>query len=615
MVVFDPRNTSALAQNSANALIDAAASPASLVAFQTGNVSSLTTSGLADVETGRAAATRDHFEIGSQTKMMTATIILQMVSEGSLDLDDSVADLLGADVIEGIAGAGNATLRQLLQMTSGIANYTDVTTPDGQSALIAALLADPEKTFGSDEALDLVRGLDADSEVGSYHYSNTNYLLLGQIIESISGGSFAQALQERIFDRAGMNHSRYEGLADVTNGLHGYADLDGDQIDTTAAKWDKGAEGGVVSTMADMMQFMSALFQDGKLLPAAMLTEMLQGMTTVEEGPVKVGFGLGLSIVDIQGEGRFVGFDGGTFGFSSSTYMSLETGNVVTAAINKADTGVSIDNGVLTLLTNLNHNALFADIDAFNPAKDHLLVKSVSAAQVQIHDTTQFVATAAGATMTVPMELRETTARNVSFADSSVLVVGDNRRGTAGDDLGNAIDILEQFSKAARHDNHLLGLDGDDALKGGYGADRLEGGRGDDHINGRGGNDRLLGGRGLDVLAGGAGNDVFVFRSAEDAGPSAAGAERIVDFTRGHDRIHMTSMDANNLQDGDQAFHFKGGAGFSGQAGELRFALVDEKGLRHDHTSVSADINGDSIADFYLELTGLHHLKAADFLL
>ncbi|ODT80451.1 MAG: hypothetical protein ABS76_16055 [Pelagibacterium sp. SCN 64-44] len=150
---------------------------------------------------------------------------------------------------------------------------------------------------------------------------------------------------------------------------------------------------------------------------------------------------------------------------------------------------------------------------------------------------------------------------------------------------------------------------------GGSGNDIITGSNGANVLNGGNGNDRIEGLGGKDILTGGAGSDVFIFRSVAH---SQVGANRdvITDFTKGADRIDLSGIDANTALAGDQAFSFSAtaGAGFTGVAGQLRF-LFEDAGSAAPKTVIVGDINGDKIADFSIELTGLIKLTAADFIL
>jgi serralysin len=140
-------------------------------------------------------------------------------------------------------------------------------------------------------------------------------------------------------------------------------------------------------------------------------------------------------------------------------------------------------------------------------------------------------------------------------------------------------------------------------MRGGDGNDRLSGGSGDDF---------LVGGLGADVLTGGAGWDRFEFYAVSETGKTAATSDLITDFQQGADKIDLLGIDANVWAGGNQAFAFIGMTdAFNGVDGALKYAFD----TAHNRTVVAGDINGDTVADFQVELQGLVHLKASDFLL
>lgn len=156
--------------------------------------------------------------------------------------------------------------------------------------------------------------------------------------------------------------------------------------------------------------------------------------------------------------------------------------------------------------------------------------------------------------------------------------------------------------------NTLYGLNGNDTLSGGAGNDRLEGGKGEDRLNGGTADDVLVGGMGRDWLTGGAGRDVFVLATRDDSKNS--GMDRILDFTRGEDRIDLSGIDANTRKSGNQDFTFVGTREFSHTASELRYEQRD------GYAVVQGDINGDGIADlvFRVEMAA-YKAVASDFIL
>ena len=138
-------------------------------------------------------ATSDHYRIGSITKTMTATVILQLAQEGKLVLDDPISKYR-PDVPNG----DNISIAQLLDMRSGLAGYTE--NPMFQQAVDD----DPERIWTPDELLALAFSVPPLFPPGTaWQYSNTNYVLLGLVMEDVTGQSVAELFQERLFDPLG----------------------------------------------------------------------------------------------------------------------------------------------------------------------------------------------------------------------------------------------------------------------------------------------------------------------------------------------------------------------------------------------------------------------------
>ncbi len=153
-------------------------------------------------------------------------------------------------------------------------------------------------------------------------------------------------------------------------------------------------------------------------------------------------------------------------------------------------------------------------------------------------------------------------------------------------------------------------------LTGGSDIDKIFGFAGNDVLSGLGGNDILTGGLGRDIMSGGTGADDFDFNSVAEIGKSAT-RDRITDFQHLIDDIDLRDIDANGSAAGNAAFKFLAakGAAFTGVKGQLHWLQVNTTGTAGDKTIIEGDINGDRIADFQIELTGLKALTAADFIL
>jgi len=141
--------------------------------------------------------------------------------------------------------------------------------------------------------------------------------------------------------------------------------------------------------------------------------------------------------------------------------------------------------------------------------------------------------------------------------------------------------------------DRLTGGTGNDTLYGGDGADDLNGGQGNDILDGGDGSDTITGGVGKDELTGGKGADRFDFNLRTES-VRGANSDTIADFQTRIDKIDLSTIDARDDTAGDQAFTWLGAQAFTGVDGQLRYA----KGL------LQGDINGDTIADFVVKVTG-----------
>lgn len=177
----------------------------------------------------------------------------------------------------------------------------------------------------------------------------------------------------------------------------------------------------------------------------------------------------------------------------------------------------------------------------------------------------------------------------------------ENARSGGGDDTltGNRVD------------NTLIANGGADHVKGANGNDVLRGDDGSDSLRGGAGNDTIDGGAGQDILGGEAGADTFKFQTG-DTGDSRASTDVILNFKHNQgDKINLSEIDADSLQDGNQQFSFIGSDTFSGEAGELRFFSNAVRG----RTFVEADLDGDGSADLYITLEGAMNLVRDDFII
>jgi len=223
---------------------------------------------------------RQYF-LASITKLYVAAIVMQLCAERRIDLDTAAAAYLGSPlmaglhVLRGVDSSQRITVRELLSHTSGIADYFEQRRADGSSQFEDALRADFAWTL--DDVLRITRQMSprfAPSTPGHAHYSDTNYQLLGALIEAVTGTCYEQALQQRIIEPLGLDQtypfttatlSRY---ADIAPLLHGRK-----PVAIPRAMASVRADGGVVSTAREGLSFLQAFF-GGALFPKTCLDSM-----------------------------------------------------------------------------------------------------------------------------------------------------------------------------------------------------------------------------------------------------------------------------------------------------------------------------------------------------
>ena len=243
---------------------------------------------------------RTHYEIGSITKQFTAAAILQLKAAGKVDLDSPVATYLPS-----VPHAKDVTIRELLTHTSGLHDYMDGADP----------LVGTPVTF--DQLMARIADKPLDFEPGtSWAYSNTNYIILGRIIEVVSHQRWDAYVKERLFAPAGMSESStIAGESAIADMARGYTVVNGRSIPSRPLDESWGsAAGAIVSTAGDLAKWGDAL-ASGRIISRAdygLLTtsgQLVDGQTT--------GYGFGLILDSFEGLRR-VWHNGNTFGFDAS---------------------------------------------------------------------------------------------------------------------------------------------------------------------------------------------------------------------------------------------------------------------------------------------------------
>lgn len=268
------------------------------------------------------------FRVGSNTKTLTGTVILQLVDEGLIRLDDPVSKYR-ADVPNG----EQITIAMLLSMRSGLFNYTN------DEAMAEAMIADLERVWQPEELLEVsFRNAPLFAPGTEYSYSNTNTVLLALIAEQVTGESYQSLIADRLTEPLGLKHTLVPKVQDA--GLEepfsrGYTFFDeGDGTPLTLAdaqdvtfmnpSWASAAGAGV-STATELADWAEAL-TTGEFLSAELQAERMASITPMPSAPDAVNWGYGLGIAKLHG---LYGHNGQIPGYNSYMGSDPERGLTV----------------------------------------------------------------------------------------------------------------------------------------------------------------------------------------------------------------------------------------------------------------------------------------------
>ena len=190
-----------ISQAALQSLIDAKARellvPGAVVLLRTPQGDFTAASGTTQLNTKNPPRADTHFRIASNTKTMTAAVIMQLAQESKLGLNDPVSKY-----VPGVPNGDNITIAQLLEMRSGLYNYTN------DPIISATIDTDPAKVWTPAELLAIAFAHPPNFPPGAkYEYNNTNYALLGLVVEKVDGKPLAQAMQDRLFGPLGLQHT------------------------------------------------------------------------------------------------------------------------------------------------------------------------------------------------------------------------------------------------------------------------------------------------------------------------------------------------------------------------------------------------------------------------
>jgi CubicO group peptidase (beta-lactamase class C family) len=262
--------------------------------------------GKADVEGDVPMTVDTIIPIGSTAKQLTAAAILQLRDQGKLGVDDQITKWLPDFETRG----NNVTLRHLLAHTSGIAELTGM-----QELRAMKLMRNPNVT--RDDVYKVINRQPFQFPTGTLEiYSNTNFWLLGLVVEKASGMTYEDYMEKKIFEPLGMTRSMYCNESEnIPRRANGYGMKGGQTIRVppivhTATF----AAGAICSTAEDMIKWLQAL-HGGKVLPPKSYAEMITPARLNDGTPLR--YSMGTTVAEDTNGLRYIGHNGGGFGFSS----------------------------------------------------------------------------------------------------------------------------------------------------------------------------------------------------------------------------------------------------------------------------------------------------------
>ena len=307
-----------------------------------GSLETVAAAGFADAATTVPLTPETPYYLASITKTYTAAVVMQLSREGSLDLDAPIGKYLATELTKGIHVVADTdhgltiTVEQLLFQTSGLADYFAGRSGDGPN-LEEELNAANDRALTIENIVALVRTQSPRFVPGAgdgrkAHYSDTNYALLGSIIETVTGADVSENLEERIFDPLGLTDTFVfdSARSQPTPAVAWHKDR---PLDIPLAMSSFPADGGVVATLADNVRFIAALFT-GELLAEDELAYMTGRWNRIffpmQYGGGLMRFYLPKWMSPFRNPGELIGHSGstGSFAFYSPQYQLVLAGTV-----------------------------------------------------------------------------------------------------------------------------------------------------------------------------------------------------------------------------------------------------------------------------------------------
>jgi D-alanyl-D-alanine carboxypeptidase len=318
-------DTAAL-QQTLDRMVEHGAPGALLYTYDHGQVTELQ-SGLADIATGEPMGPEDSYRIGSLTKTYVSAAVLDLVAKHRIRLKDPVRRYLPGF----LNGGPRVTVRQLLNHTSGLYEFND-----DPRVLAPYLAGDLGHVWTPQQLVRMALTHDSVSAPGAaYHYSNTNYLLAGLLVQAVTGHRLENVLRHRVFSRAHLEETTFTTSTTLpAPAAHGYYVFSGvDPTDITGLYPYAWASGAAVSNAPDVARFYRSLLS-GEVLPRRQLNAMRTTVDASAEDGQGTSYGLGLERFTTSC-GAAWGHGGNFPGYVTYVYSSPDGGRQTVLLVNE----------------------------------------------------------------------------------------------------------------------------------------------------------------------------------------------------------------------------------------------------------------------------------------
>ncbi|MEU0944092.1 serine hydrolase domain-containing protein [Streptomyces canus] len=317
--------------------------PGSMARIDDGGAVYQAAAGVADRGSGRVMGDADRFRIGSVTKTFTAVVLLQLVDEKKLSLDAPVNRYL-----PGLLPDDRITVRHVLGHRSGLYDYTN----DMFAQTVPGFEAVRTKVFTPQDLVKLSLGRARTNAPGAvYSYSNTNFVVAGMLIETLTGNPVRTEYENRIIEPLKLRDTLYVHPGMKIPGRHARGYLTPDQagaplVDATeqTVSWAQSA-GALISSTRDLNTFLSALL-GGRLTSATQLAQMERWMPASGSGQA---YGLGLRRRDLSCGVSVYGHTGAVQGFYTYAFASKDGKRALAAVANTSNNGTVLNTMLRTL--------------------------------------------------------------------------------------------------------------------------------------------------------------------------------------------------------------------------------------------------------------------------